>query len=98
MSILTIDIGGSLIKYAFMEPDNTILERGTMPTPMSGRKDLLDALLRTFPLKKDVVGICNFPSPGIIDAENGYIVMEARSATMTTFTFATNFTRIAAYQ
>ena len=48
MSILTIDIGGSLIKYAFMEPDNTILERGTMPTPMSGRKDLLDALSALF--------------------------------------------------
>ena len=74
MSILTIDIGGSLIKYAFMEPDNTILERGTMPTPMSGRKDLRDALSALFRLKNDVVGIA-ISLPGIIDAENGYIVM-----------------------
>ena len=41
---------------------------------MSGRKDLLDALSALFRLKNDVVGIA-ISLPGIIDAENGYIVM-----------------------
>lgn len=37
MSILSIDIGGTSIKYALMGKDAVILSRGKIPTPQEGR-------------------------------------------------------------
>jgi predicted NBD/HSP70 family sugar kinase len=37
MSILSIDIGGTSIKYALMGKDEVILSRGKIPTPQEGR-------------------------------------------------------------
>lgn len=73
MKILTVDIGGTYIKYAWMTEEMEILSRGRLPTPQSGRDALLDTL----------AGICAgeepdgiaISLPGIIDAENGRVVM-----------------------
>lgn len=73
MKILTIDIGGSFIKYARMTEDMEILSRGKLPTPQSGRDALLDALVSLYE-EEPVEGI-TISLPGIIDAENGYVVM-----------------------
>ena len=73
MKVLTIDIGGSFTKYARMTEDMEILSRGKIPTPQSGRDALLDALVSLYE-EEPVEGI-TISLPGIIDAENGYVVM-----------------------
>ena len=74
MSILSIDIGGTSIKYALMGQDATILSRGKIPTPQEGREELVDAIGRLYDEMPDVEGIA-ISMPGIIDSENGYCVM-----------------------
>ena len=41
MKILTVDIGGSFIKYARMTEEMEILSRGKLPTPQSRREALM---------------------------------------------------------
>ena len=73
MKILTIDIGGTYIKYARMSEEMEISSRGKRPTPQNGREALLDALEGIY-MEEPVDGIA-ISLPGIIDAENGYVVM-----------------------
>ncbi|MBQ9662673.1 MAG: ROK family protein [Oscillospiraceae bacterium] len=73
MKILTIDIGGTYIKYARMSEEMDINSRGKRPTPQSGREALLDVLEGIYE-EEPVDGIA-ISLPGIIDAENGYVVM-----------------------
>ena len=73
MKILTVDIGGTFIKYARMSEDRKILSRGKIPTPKSGRNALVDALAALY-AKEPVDGIA-ISLPGIIDSENGTVVM-----------------------
>lgn len=73
MKILTIDIGGTFIKYARMTEDMEILSRGKLPTPQSGRTALLDALAGIYE-EESVDGIA-ISLPGIIDAETGCVMM-----------------------
>lgn len=40
---LTLDVGGSAIKYALIQEDLTILEKSSVPTPM----DALDHFIET---------------------------------------------------
>ena len=48
MSILSIDIGGTSIKYALMGKDAVILSRGKIPTPQEGRRELVEAIGRLY--------------------------------------------------
>lgn len=73
MSILSIDIGGTFIKYALMGKDAVILSRGKIPTPQEGRTELVDTIGRLYDEMADVEGIA-ISMPGIIDSENGYCV------------------------
>ena len=73
MKILTIDIGGTYIKYARMSETMDISSRGKRPTPQSGREVLLEVLENIY-MEEAVDGIA-ISLPGIIDAENGYVVM-----------------------
>ena len=74
MSILTIDIGGTFIKYALMDKNAVILSRGKIPTPQEGRDELIEAIGRLYDELTEVEGIA-ISMPGIIDTENGYCVM-----------------------
>jgi predicted NBD/HSP70 family sugar kinase len=74
MKILTIDIGGTFIKYACMKEDMTILTRGKVPTPQESREDLIEAIGKIYDDIPDVEGIA-ISMPGIIDSERGYCVM-----------------------
>lgn len=69
MSILSIDIGGTSIKYALMGKDAVILSRGKIPTPQEGRRELVEAIGRLYDEMPDVEGIA-ISMPGIIDSEN----------------------------
>lgn len=74
MKILTIDIGGTFIKYACMLEDMTILSRGKTPTPRDSRESLVEAIGRIYDGMRDVQGIA-ISMPGIIDSDNGYCAM-----------------------
>ena len=73
MRILAIDIGGTYIKYARMNEARGILSRGELPTPQSGRDELIECLSALYDAQPaDGLAIA---LPGIIDAENGFVAM-----------------------
>lgn len=74
MKVLAVDIGGTFIKYAYMEEDMQILSRGKVKTPKEGREQLIEAIGRIYDTVPDVSGIA-ISMPGIIDSENGYCSM-----------------------
>lgn len=70
--ILTIDIGGSAIKYGLCHEQVTLSEKGQIPTPQESIKDLVDALCTIasrFPNKQGIA----ISMPGKIDTEKGYV-------------------------
>ena len=73
MKILTIDIGGTFIKYARMSETMDISSRGKIPTPLEGRDHLVEALTRLY--KEEPVEGISISLPGIIDSRNGHILM-----------------------
>jgi predicted NBD/HSP70 family sugar kinase len=78
MRILAIDIGGTFIKYAVMDEAANMYEKGKVPTPLSGREELIESLGTLFDRcntpDQEVEGIA-ISMPGIIDAKNGYVSM-----------------------
>ena len=74
MRILVVDIGGTFIKYACMTEDMSILSRGKVKTPPTGREDLIEAIGKIYDETPAVEGIA-IALPGIIDSENGYCAM-----------------------
>ncbi len=71
MSYLSIDVGGTFIKYAAMESDGTILHQGRIPTPYTTPENYLDTLVSL--ADGPYEGIC-LAAPGFIDTENGVCV------------------------
>lgn len=74
MQILVVDIGGTFIKYACMTEDMSILSRGKVKTPESGREELIETIGKIYDQMPEVEGIA-ISMPGIIDSENGYCSM-----------------------
>ena len=74
MKILVMDIGGSTIKYAFMDENGAFLSRGDTPTPHEGREEFMDAIASVAegegPLDGAAVSL-----PGLIDYETGTMIM-----------------------
>ena len=69
---LVLDVGGSAIKYAFIQQDLKILEKSSVPTPM----DSLDCFIETIgkiydQYAQNIKGMA-ISMPGIIDPEKGY--------------------------
>lgn len=77
MKVLAIDIGGTFIKYAVMDETCKMYEKGKIPTPLTGREELVEALgslFDDFGAKDGLEGIA-ISMPGIIDSRNGYVSM-----------------------
>ena len=74
MSVLAIDIGGTAIKYAEMDGNRRFLSHGSIPTPTSGREELVETVGRLYDAAAGCEGIA-ISMPGIIDSENGYVIM-----------------------
>lgn len=74
MQILSIDIGGTFLKYACMTEDMAILTRGKIPTPQTGREALVEAIGQIYDTMPQVAGIA-ISMTGIIDSGNGLVVM-----------------------
>ena len=74
MKILAIDIGGTFLKYALMNPDCEMLEQGKVKTPRSGREALIEAIGEIYDAYSRPEGI-TVSMPGIIDSARGYVFM-----------------------
>ena len=70
MKILIVDIGGTAMKYAFMDEKGSFLTRGDVPTPLSGREEFLQTLETLFRTESDVCGLA-LSLPGTVDYETG---------------------------
>lgn len=69
---LSIDVGGTAIKYALMNEESTILSKGDIPTPKTNLNDFIQAIVDIYEKHKDVSGIA-MSAPGRIDANRGYM-------------------------
>ncbi|MGN1343774.1 MAG: ROK family protein [Traorella sp.] len=73
MKKLVIDIGGTFIKYALMDDDANIYEKGSTKTPQDSLAELIDAIYLIYKqYQNDVDGIA-LSLPGNIDSDTGLI-------------------------
>lgn len=70
---LTIDVGGTNIKYALMNDEIEILEKGEVPTPRDSLESFQDAIAAIYDQFSDrgIQAVC-MSAPGRIDSTNGY--------------------------
>ena len=75
---LSIDVGGTFIKYAIMEPDGSIITKDKTPTPGGYEHtkeefySVLDQIYKSLKEQFDLQGIC-VSLPGQIDVEKGFV-------------------------
>lgn len=73
MNKLVIDVGGTALKYALMDNEASILEQGSIPTPMEDQKAFLEAIYELYlPWQSKVDGIA-LSLPGRVDTQNGFV-------------------------
>ncbi len=75
MQILTVDIGGTFIKYAVMNEDAKFFQRGKIPSPTDTRQNFFDAIHKLYK-NFNVEGIA-LSMPGVIDSARGICVKSA---------------------
>ncbi len=69
---LTIDVGGTNIKYAVMTEEAEILEKGEYPTPRTNLDDFLASLKELYEKYRGQVEAVAMSAPGRIDATTSY--------------------------
>lgn len=69
---LVMDIGGTFVKYALMDAEATIMNKGKIPTVKENLTVFLDSLEEIFHRFKNVDGLA-LSCPGLIDVEKGII-------------------------
>jgi predicted NBD/HSP70 family sugar kinase len=69
---LVLDIGGTFVKYALMDADAKIMDKGKVPTVTKNVTAFLDSLEEIFYRFKNVDGLA-LSCPGLIDVEKGII-------------------------
>ncbi len=70
---LTIDVGGTNIKYALMDENIEIFEKGEIPTPYEGLEVFIDTICDLYKKFEDRdVQALAMSAPGKIDSSNGY--------------------------
>ncbi len=72
MSKLVLDVGGSAIKWAVMDDDAAILEKGEVKTPLDSFESFMKAVVELYESKADIEGIA-ISLPGNIDVSTGYV-------------------------
>ncbi|MCF0113754.1 MAG: ROK family protein [Erysipelotrichaceae bacterium] len=70
---LTVDVGGTNIKYAIMDENAVIAEKGEVPTPYEGLEGFIDTLKSIYDkfADRDLKALA-MSAPGRIDANTGY--------------------------
>lgn len=69
---LVLDVGGSSIKYAIMDEEKNIYERGKEPTPLDCLESFVNVIVSIYERFNDVSGIA-MSMPGMIDPNIGYL-------------------------
>lgn len=72
MVYLTIDIGGSAIKYALVDDDINFLDKGDIPAPKDSIEQFLESIYFLYKQYKDEICGIAISMPGTIDSKNGY--------------------------
>lgn len=73
MKLLTVDIGGTFIKYGSYDCDTNLLGGvNKVPTPQTSREELIAKIVELSKAFPEVVG-CAVSMPGTIDSEKGYV-------------------------
>lgn len=67
---LTLDIGGSAIKFAQVNKEGAILKKGKVPTPLDSLDHLIETIKQVHNQYKEVKGMA-ISMPGVIDMEKG---------------------------
>ena len=57
MNFAVIDVGGTFIKYACMNENADIISRGKVPTPMTGRDDFIDTIVKIYHSMNDIKAV-----------------------------------------
>lgn len=68
---LGIDVGGTNLKYALMDEDAGILEKGEIPTPADSLNHYIEALVSVYRLYPGVEAVV-MSAPGRIDPQTGF--------------------------
>jgi len=69
---LTLDVGGSAIKYALIQEDLKIIEKSSVPTPMDTLDHFVETIGKLYDQYADVIDGIAISMPGIIDPDKGY--------------------------
>lgn len=73
MKILSVDAGGTFIKFAWMNEEGTILEQEKVPTPYGTKEDFMNVIKEIWNQEnEEKVGIC-ISLPGTINTETGFV-------------------------
>lgn len=73
MKYLSVDAGGTSIKYAWLDSEGNILEQGKNPTPRTTKEDFLAVIKNVWEQETGKkAGIC-LSLPGTIDTKTGFI-------------------------
>ncbi len=68
-----IDVGGSSIKYALMDEEANVLEKGEVETPSESLDSFVEAIGQIYDRYKDVISGIAMSAPGRIDCFTGYM-------------------------
>lgn len=70
--ILSLDFGGSALKYAFMRDDGVFIEKGKVDAPVDSEEQFLDSIMQLFhKYSEEIEGIA-ISSPGQLNPETGF--------------------------
>ena len=72
MNILTIDVGGTAIKYAVMNEELNIAAKGSIHTPQEDFEIFIECLYDIYEEHKNEVEGISISMPGFIDSEKGF--------------------------
>ena len=73
MRILCFDIGGTNTKYAVIDEDLNMTDKGKFPTIYSSLEDFVSAIMEVYDRHRDEIDGFAMSMPGVIDPETGYV-------------------------
>ena len=69
---LTLDVGGSAIKYALIKENLTLIEKSSVPTPSDTLEHFVETIGEIYDQYADSIDGMALSMPGIIDPDKGY--------------------------
>lgn len=69
---LTLDVGGSAIKYALIQEDLKIIEKASVPTPLDTLENFIEIIGKIYDQYASQIEGIAISMPGIIDPNKGY--------------------------